>query len=67
MSIVQAKNPITNRWIKIDTRSGCIVAHKKSSGPYKNIDKLGMPRKISWLSKKIKPRDLIDRLKTFGY
>ncbi len=36
---VQAKNPVTNRWVKIDTRTGRIVDHKKSLGPYKSIRK----------------------------
>jgi len=36
---VQAKNPVTNRWVKIDTRTGRIIDHKKSPGPYKRIRK----------------------------
>jgi len=35
----QAKNPITNRWVKIDTRTGRIIGHKKSPGPYKRVRK----------------------------
>lgn len=35
--IVQVKNPRTNRYVKIDRSIGKIVAHKKSSGPYKDI------------------------------
>jgi hypothetical protein len=33
----QAKNPVTNRYVKIDTRTGRIVDQKKSPGPYKGI------------------------------
>ena len=35
--LVQVLNPITDRWVKIDTQLGCIVGHKKSLGPYKGI------------------------------
>lgn len=35
----QAKNPITKKWVKIDTRTGRIVGHKKSPGPYKGVRK----------------------------
>jgi len=34
---VQAKNPITKKWVKIDTQTGRIINHKKTPGPYKNI------------------------------
>jgi hypothetical protein len=34
---VQLKNPITNRWVKLDTKTGRIIDTKKSPGPYKNI------------------------------
>ena len=34
---VQIKNPVTGRYVKIDTRTGRIIAHKKTSGPYKGI------------------------------
>lgn len=33
----QIKNPVTNRWVKIDTKTGRIVDHKKTPGPYKGI------------------------------
>ena len=33
----QAKNPVTNRYVKIDTTTGRIVDQKKSPGPYKGI------------------------------
>lgn len=35
--VVQVKNPKTNRYVKIDRSAGKIVAHKKSSGPYKGV------------------------------
>ena len=35
--IVQTKNPITERYVKIDRSTGWIIGHKKSPGPYKNI------------------------------
>jgi hypothetical protein len=34
---VQALNPVTKRYVKIDTDTGRIIAHKKSAGPYKGI------------------------------
>ncbi len=34
---VQAKNPVTNRYVKIDTKTGRIIDHKKSPGPYKGV------------------------------
>ncbi len=36
---VQAENPVTKRWVKIDTETGRIVDHKKSPGPYKSVRK----------------------------
>jgi len=36
---VQAFNPRTERWVKIDTDTGKIVAHKKTEGKYKGIRK----------------------------
>ena len=33
----QALNPVTKRYVKIDTARGRIIEHKKSPGPYKNI------------------------------
>lgn len=36
---VQARNPLTKRWVKIDTKTGRIISHKKSPGPYKNVRK----------------------------
>ena len=34
---VQVKNPVTKRWVKLNTTTGRIVDHKKSTGPYKNV------------------------------
>jgi hypothetical protein len=36
-SRVQALNPVTKRYVKIDTESGRIIEHKKTAGPYKGI------------------------------
>ena len=36
---VQALNPVTKRWVKIDTSTGKIIGHKSSSTPYKNVRK----------------------------
>ena len=36
---VQALNPVTKKWVKIDTSTGRIVNHKRTSGPYKGIRK----------------------------
>jgi hypothetical protein len=38
-SRVQVLNPRTDRWVKLDTTTGRILDHKKSSGPYKGIKK----------------------------
>ncbi len=34
---VQAKNPVTGRYVKIDTSTGRIMDQKKTAGPYKGI------------------------------
>lgn len=34
---VQLLNPRLGRYVKIDTKNGGIVGHKKSKGPYKNV------------------------------
>lgn len=34
---VQVLNPITKRWVKLDTKTGRIIAHKRTPGPYKGI------------------------------
>lgn len=36
---VQVKNPVTDRWVKIDTNTGRIIDHKKTPGPYKGVRK----------------------------
>lgn len=36
---IQVKNPITDRWVKMDTDSGRIIEHKASEGPYKGVRK----------------------------
>ncbi len=36
---VQALNPKTKRWVKIDTKKGKIISHKSTPGPYKRIRK----------------------------
>jgi len=35
---VQLKNPRTGRYVKIDTKNGGLIGHKKSPGPYKNVE-----------------------------
>jgi len=35
--IVQTRNPKSDRYVKMDRSAGKIIAHKKSSGPYKNV------------------------------
>lgn len=36
---VQVQNPVTKRWVKIDTKNGHIIDVKKSPGPFKGIKK----------------------------
>jgi len=36
---IQARNPVTKKWVKINTISGRIIEHKSTTGPYKNIRK----------------------------
>ncbi len=33
----QVFNPVTGRWVKINTRQGGIIKHKKSPGKFKNV------------------------------
>lgn len=40
---VQALNPVTKRYVKIDTSSGRIIDHKKTAGPYKGIREAKSP------------------------
>lgn len=35
--MVQCPNPVTERWVKIDTTTGSIVSHKKSFGAFANV------------------------------
>jgi hypothetical protein len=37
---VQIKNPVTGRFVKIDTKTGRIVSHKKTPGPYKGVKRV---------------------------
>ena len=34
---VQALNPVTKRYVKIDTSTGRIIDHKRTAGPYKGV------------------------------
>ena len=34
---VQVLNPVTKRWVKLDTQTGRIIDHKKTPGPYKGV------------------------------
>lgn len=36
---VQVQNPVTKRWVKIDTKSGQIVDVKRTPGPFKGVAK----------------------------
>ena len=36
---VQVLNPVTKRWVKLDTTTGRIIDHKKTAGPYKGVRK----------------------------
>ena len=42
---VQALNPVTKRYVKIDTATGRIVDHKKPAGPYKGVREVSGPKK----------------------
>lgn len=35
--LAQARNPITDRYVKIDTSTGRIIDQKKTPGPYKGV------------------------------
>jgi len=35
---VQLLNPKSKKWVKIDTKRGAIISHKKSPGAYKNVN-----------------------------
>ncbi|WP_173519407.1 hypothetical protein [Ensifer sesbaniae] len=34
---VQIQNPVTGRWVKVDTSTGRIIEQKKTPGPYKGV------------------------------
>ena len=34
---VQACNPMTEKYVKIDRQTGSIISHKRTKGAYKNI------------------------------
>ena len=36
---IQVLNPVTKRWVKLDTKTGKILEQKKTFGPYKGIRK----------------------------
>jgi hypothetical protein len=42
---VQALNPVTKRYVKIDTSTGRIVDHKKTAGPYKGVREVTTAKK----------------------
>lgn len=35
---IQLLNPKTKRWVKINTKTGAVISHKKSNGEYKNVE-----------------------------
>ena len=35
--LVQVLNPITKRWVLIDTERGKILKHSRTKNPYKNV------------------------------
>jgi hypothetical protein len=41
----QAKNPVTGHYVKIDTKTGRIVGHKKTPGPYKGVTEIRKKKK----------------------
>jgi len=42
---VQTLNPVTKRYVKIDTNSGRIIDQKKTAGPYKGIREVSNAKK----------------------
>jgi hypothetical protein len=42
---VQALNPVTKRYVKIDTSTGRIIDHKKTAGPYKGVREVTTKKK----------------------
>src|SRR3990167_4079185 len=37
LDLIQIRNPISGKYVKIDRSKGIIVEHKESDGPYRNI------------------------------
>ena len=35
--VVQTKNPVSGKYVKIDRDAGRIISHKKTGGPYKGV------------------------------
>lgn len=35
---IQVKNPVTKKWVKINTLTGSIIGHKTDYKPYKNVE-----------------------------
>lgn len=60
----QVFNPRTGRWVKVDTKKGGIVAHKKTPGPYKGIRKLRSKKKAK-ARKKAKKVPTVAQLKKY--
>ena len=52
----QYLNHRTNKWVKVDTRTGKIISQKKTYGPYKNVRKLKRKPKVQSRGKKEKGR-----------
>jgi len=42
---VQTLNPLTRRYVKIDTETGRIIDHKRTAGPYKGVREVTPPPK----------------------
>jgi hypothetical protein len=42
---VQALNPVTKRYVKIDTTTGRIIDQKKTAGPYKGVREVTTSKK----------------------
>jgi len=40
--IIQAKNPMTGKYVKVDNYTGRIISRKKTFGPYKNVRIVGV-------------------------
>jgi hypothetical protein len=42
---VQTLNPVSGRYVKIDTQTGRIIEQKKSAGPYKGVREVLVAKK----------------------